>query len=140
MSNGCIYQYELHGLDIPGGHQTPPGSSSPSDFEWKAIVLVFVDQQVVVAAVEDLLAGGALVGGGSLTEETFSCSTDRLLVRKYFYQDKDSPFLSRLLDLLLLFSLLTWGPKGGILSQDLLFLIICQRNILETSHEHLNHR
>ena len=123
MSNGGVYQYELHGLDIPGGHQTPPSSSPPSDFEWEAIVLVFVDQQVVAAAVEDLLTGGTLAGGGSLTQETFSCSTVRLLVRKYFYQYNDSPFLSRLLDLLLLFSLLTWGPLGGILSQDLLFLI-----------------
>ena len=129
MSYGGVYQYELHGLDIPGGHQTPPGSSSPSDFEWKAIVLVFVDQQVVVAAVEDLLAGGTPVGGGPLAQETFSCSKD--LLRKYFYPDNDSPFLSRLLDLLLLFSLLTWGPLGGILCQDLLFLI-WQINIIET--------
>ena len=82
MSYGGVYQYELHGLDIPGGHQTPPGSCSPSDFEWKAIVLVFVDQQVVVAAVEDLLTGGTLAGGGALTEKTLSCSTD--LLRKYF--------------------------------------------------------
>ena len=76
MSNGGVYQYELHGLDIPGGHQTPPGSSSPSDFEWKAIVLVFVDQQVVVAAVEDLLTVGTLAGGRPLAQETFSCTTD----------------------------------------------------------------
>ena len=80
MGNGSVYQDELHGLDIPGGHQTTPGSSSPSDSEGKAVVLVFVDQQVVVGAVEDLLTGGTLAGGGSLTQETFSCSTE---FRKY---------------------------------------------------------
>ena len=80
MSDGSVYQYELHGLDIPGGHQTPPGSSPPSDSEGEAVVLVFVDQQVVVGAVEDLLTGGTLAGGGSLTQETFSCSTE---FRKY---------------------------------------------------------
>ena len=75
MSNGGVDQYELHGLDIPGGHQTPPGPSSPSDSEGEAVVLVFVHQEVVVGAVEDLLTGGTLAGGWSLTQETFSCST-----------------------------------------------------------------
>ena len=72
MSNGSVYQDELHGLDIPGGHQTPPGSRPPSHSEGEAVVLVFVDQQVVVAAVEDLLAGGTPVRGGPLAQETFS--------------------------------------------------------------------
>ena len=117
MSNGSVYQYELHGLDIPGGHQTPPGSRSPSDSEGEAVVLVFVDQEVVVAAIEDLLTGGTFVGGGPLTQETFSCSTE---LQKYRIssQDDSSPFLSLLLDLLLLFSLLNWGPFGGILSHS----------------------
>ena len=88
MGNGSVYQDELHGLDIPGGHQTPPGSSSPSDFEWKAIVLVFVDQQVVVGAVEDLLTGGTLAGGGPLAQETFSCSTE-------LYRYRGKIFLAR---------------------------------------------
>ena len=76
MSNGSVYQDELHGLDIPGGHQTPPGSRPPSDSEGEAVVLVFVDQQVVVAAVEDLLTVGTLAGGRPLAQETFSCTTD----------------------------------------------------------------
>ena len=87
MSNGSVYQYELHGLDIPGGHQTPPGARSPSDSEGKAVVLVFVDQEVVVGAVEDLLTGGTLAGGRPLTQETFSCSTELqtyYVERKYF--------------------------------------------------------
>ena len=69
MSDGSVYQYELHGLDIPGGHQTPPSSRSPSDSEGEAVVLVFVGQQVIIAAVVDQLTVGALVGGRPLTEE-----------------------------------------------------------------------
>ena len=95
MGNGSVYQDELHGLDIPGGHQTPPGSSSPSDSEGKAVVLVFVDQQVVVGAVEDLLTGGTLAGGGSLTQETFSCSIE---FRKY----RNTEIQTKFKDLLLL--------------------------------------
>ena len=70
VGDGRVYQYELHGLDIPGGHQTSPGPCPPLHSEWEAVVLVLVDQEVVTAAVEDQLTVGALVRGRPLTEET----------------------------------------------------------------------
>ena len=75
MSDGSVYQYELHGLDIPGGHQTSPGPCPPFYSEWEAIVLMFVYEEVVTAAVEHQLTGGTLGGARPLTQETGPWST-----------------------------------------------------------------